>query len=160
MIETVATVIACSKGQVTLQASQRSSCDHCREPECGSGQVNKALHKTLHQITLPYAKSLPEGAQVLLALPEKGLLTAAGLMFLLPLGCLLVGAALGETVLLQLLGLHEIAVALSGVLGGWLGYRLAARWHQRISRSAAMEPKILKVISKSEAIRVKDIRAC
>ena len=156
MIETLATVVSCSNGLVTIEASQKTSCDQCAEPECGSGQVNKALAKRYHKLTLPYPETLAQGAQVVIAIPEQGLLTAAGLMFVLPLCCLLVSASFGHWFFVSLLQQHELWVILSSLGGGLLGFMGARYWHRRQSQNELLEPSIVRVFPCSESIPVQE----
>lgn len=157
MIEAIAKVTHSEKGWVTVEASQQSSCDACSQPECGSGQVNQALARRYHQLTLPYAEPLPKGAQVVIAIPEHGLLTAVGLMFVLPLLSLILAAAMGQWLVVSLLEQHELWVMFITLLGGFLGFAAAKRWHSRLTRQDGLEPKIVRLLSSGDAIKIQEI---
>lgn len=156
MIETLATVVAWKNGIVTVEASQTSSCDACSQPECGSGQVNKALARRYHKISLPHPEPLESGSQVLIAIPEQGLMTAVGLMFVLPLLCLLAGAGIGEWLFVELLGQHEVWVMLFSLLGGGAGFWGARRWHRKLAGEQSLEPKVVRVFPCLDRIAVEE----
>ena len=147
MIEARARVVACDGKRVTLEAIQQSSCDQCSDKECGNGQVNRALSKRYHHLVLPVSSPLLPGDEVILEIPEQGLLTAAGLMFVLPLLMLMMGALLGQWLLVSALDLHELWVVLSSFLGGGVGYKLATIWHPKLNQRHWFEPRIARVIT-------------
>ncbi|GGA74734.1 hypothetical protein GCM10011369_15700 [Neiella marina] len=142
MIETIATVVDYHGGQVTVEALRRSSCEQCTDKDCGNGQVNRALSNRYHRLTLPYNAPLKVGEQVVLALPEQGLLTAAGLMFVVPLVAILVGAGVGNWLFVGLLNQTELMVVLSALLFGAAGFVGARWWHSKIQKHQWFEPHI------------------
>lgn len=154
MIETIATVVASNNGLITVEALRRSSCDKCSEQECGNGQVNRALSNRYHRLTLPYSQSVSVGQQVIVALPEQGLLTAAALMFVLPLLFILVGAGIGQWLMVELLGQHEVWVMISALTMAVLGFALARWWHRKIQSHQWFEPHIKRLHQTIDATEV------
>ena len=84
MIKELANVVAIEAGQVTVTSQIKSTCSGCAQVDtCGSGQIAKALPQAKLTLTLPYdisitGVSLKEGDCVVLALPEKHILSSAG----------------------------------------------------------------------------------
>lgn len=154
MIETVATVVACNNGLITVEAMRKSSCDKCSEQECGNGQVNRALSNRYHRLTLPFSEPVTVGQQVIVALPEQGLLTAAALMFVLPLLCILAGAGLGQWLLVDLFDQHELWVSGFALLAGIVGFALARWKHRKIQSHQWFEPHIKRLHQTIDATEV------
>ncbi len=150
MIQTIATVIDSGSGWIQVQASSKSSCDHCQQPDCGGGQVNQALARRLHRLKLPYHQALPNGTQVLLSLPEQGLITAASLVFLLPLVTILLVSMLSNW-LLPALGLnHELWTVALAIIAGWGGFALARICYQSLQKRQLFEPIVSRVLLNAE----------
>lgn len=145
MIETLAKVVACQSGWVTVEAVSHSSCNHCQQQQCGTGLAEKALAKRFHQLTLPYQGDIQPGDEVVLGLPERGLLMAAALMFLLPLLLILVAALLSQWLSLWLGMTSEWLVLLGAVLGGYAGFWLGQSGHRRWQGQRWLEPQLLRV---------------
>ncbi len=144
MIEAIATVVKSQSGWVTIEAFSRSSCDHCQQSDCGSSQTYKALPKRYHRLTLPYHESVSEGTQVIVALPEKGLLTASALMFALPLICILLGAIAGQWLNTLVMSPSEWIAIIMSILGGFIGFHVSKRWHRKLHGAHWLEPTIIR----------------
>ncbi|MBW8189575.1 SoxR reducing system RseC family protein [Neiella marina] len=145
MIETVATVVAVNQGTITVEALRRSSCDQCADKDCGNGQVNRALSNRYHRLSLPFDEPVAIGQQVIVALPEQGLLTAAGLMFVVPLLAILIGAGIGQWLLVELLAQHELWVVVLAASAGVAGFTIARWWHRKIQSHQWFEPHIKRL---------------
>ncbi|MBD1389998.1 SoxR reducing system RseC family protein [Neiella sp. HB171785] len=154
MIETIATVVDYQAGQVTVEALRRSSCDQCADKDCGNGQVNRALSNRYHRLTLPYQSPLKVGEQVVLALPEQGLLTAAVLMFVVPLIAILLGAGVGHWLFVGLLGQSELMVVFSALICAVAGFLGARWWHSKIQQHQWFEPHIKRLHQPVDALSV------
>jgi len=151
MIKELANVIAIEAGQVTVTSQIKSTCSGCAQVDtCGSGQIAKALPQAKLTLTLPYEKNsgkmLKPGDCVVLALPEKHILSSAGQVYLLPLLGLITFSALGQWLLKQQILPHELYALGLGITGGYLGYRLAKFQQKQGKHSEKLQPKIIEVI--------------
>lgn len=152
MIKELANVVAVEAGQVTVTSQIKSSCSGCAQVEtCGSGQIAKALPQAKLSLTLPYnvntlGRVLKEGDCVVLAIPEKHVLSSAGQVYLLPLLGLIVFSGVGQWLFKQQILPHELIALALGVTGGYLGYRLAKFNQKHSKKSINLQPKIIEVL--------------
>lgn len=153
MIKELANVVAIEAGQVTVTSQIKSSCSGCVQVDtCGSGQIAKALPQAKLTLTLPYdikqlGKALKLGDSVILALPEKQVLSSAGQVYLFPLFGLIAFSALGQWLLKQQVLPHELIALSIGLSGGYLGYKLAKFKQKQGKHSENLQPKIISVQS-------------
>lgn len=152
MIKELANVVAIEAGHVTVTSQIKSSCSGCAQVDtCGSGQVAKALPQAKLTLTLPYdinvlGRELKLGDCVILAIPEKHVLSSAGQVYLLPLLGLIVFSGIGQWLFKQQILPHELIALAFGMTGGYLGYRVA-KFNQKQSKdSANLQPKIIEVL--------------
>lgn len=152
MIKELANVVAIGVGEITVTSQIKSSCGGCAQVDtCGSGQVAKALPQAKLTLTLPYdtnaqKNTLKLGDSVMLALPEKHVLSSAGQVYLLPLFGLITGSAIGQWLLKQQVFSHELFALALGVAGGYLGYRFAKFQQKQGKKSACLQPEIIAVL--------------
>lgn len=152
MIKELANVVAVEAGQVTVTSQIKSSCSGCAQVEtCGSGQIAKALPQAKLSLTLPYnvntlGRVLKEGDCVVLAIPEKHVLSSAGQVYLLPLLGLIVFSGVGQWLFKQQILPHELIALALGVTGGYLGYRLAKFNQKHSKQSINLQPKIIEIL--------------
>lgn len=152
MIKELANVVAINAGQVTVTSQIKSTCSGCAQVDtCGSGQIAKALPQPKLTLTLPYdikkfGKTLKQGDCVVLALPEKHVLSSAGQVYLLPLAGLIVFSAVGQWLFKQQILPHELIALSVGIIGGYLGYRLAKFKQKQGKKSENLQPKIIEVL--------------
>jgi sigma-E factor negative regulatory protein RseC len=152
MIKELANVVAIDAGQVTVTSQIKSTCSGCAQIDtCGSGQIAKALPQAKLTLTLPYdikttGKTLQQGDCVVLALPEKHILSSAGQVYLLPILGLITFSAVGQWLLKQQILSHELYALALGITGGYLGYRLAKFQQKQGKQSENLQPKIIEVI--------------
>ena len=157
MIKELANVVIVEPGQVTVSSQIKSSCSSCAQVDtCGSGQIAKALPQAKLTLTLPYDTSstnaaLKQGDCVVIALPEKHILSSAGQVYLLPLLGLISFSAIGQWLFNQHILPHELLCLATGILGGYLGYRLAKFLQKYSKHSVKLQPTIIEVLS-SESI--------
>lgn len=159
VIKELANVIAIDDKQVTVTSQIKSSCSGCAQVDnCGSGQIAKALPQAKLTLSLPYDKNRLEsnfkiGDCVVLALPEKHILSSAGQVYLLPLVGLIVFSAIGQFLLSQQVLSHELLALALGVTGGYLGYRLAKYQQKQGQGSEKLQPKIIEVLPASTTVK-------
>lgn len=143
MIESKAQVLWYQRGRAAVQAEQQSACAHCSSAEgCGSSVLNKALGQRHHTIEIACDSPLKPGQWVLIGVPERGLVLASMITYMLPLFGLIVGAVGGQLLATQLL-LGEVVSIVGGALGlgaGLLGVRVLSR--QRGQQT--LQPQLLR----------------
>ncbi|MBU2113965.1 MAG: SoxR reducing system RseC family protein [Gammaproteobacteria bacterium] len=127
MVEEIATVVATAPGGVWLTTTPVGTCNACQvSSDCGTGIVTKALTPRQSRFFLATDLPLLAGEQVRIGVAEQHLVTAALMVYLLPL-LLLVGAALSASVA----GLAEIWLILLSAVAAGLGFVIARRYDQR-----------------------------
>ncbi|MCJ8296708.1 MAG: SoxR reducing system RseC family protein [Colwellia sp.] len=152
MIKELANVVAIEAGQVTVTSQIKSSCSGCAQVDsCGSGQIAKALPQAKLTLTVPYdinttGEKLKLGDCVVLALPDKHVLSSAGQVYLLPLFGLITFSAVGQWLVNQQILPHELIALGLGLTGGYLGYRLAKFKQNEGEYSENLQPKIIEVL--------------
>lgn len=152
MIKELANVVHLENGNVTVTSQIKSSCSGCSQLDtCGSGQVAKALPKPQLTLTLKYNKndferSLKVGDCVVLALPEKDIMTSAGQVYLFPLVGLISFSAIGQWFVNQQIISHELIALAIGLFGGYLGFRIAKFKQNYGKNSDSLQPKIVELL--------------
>lgn len=127
MVEEIATVVATAPGGVWLTTTPVGTCNACQvSSDCGTGIVTNALTPRQSRFFLTTDLPLLAGEQVRIGVAEQHLVTAALMVYLLPL-LLLVGAALSASVA----GFAEIWVILLSAVAAGLGFVIARAYDQR-----------------------------
>ena len=154
-MEELATVTAVNNGEISVVSQIKSSCNSCSQVDtCASGQVAKAIpHKQL-SFVLNKPKSLENqtikiGDCVVLTLPEINLLQSAWQVYLLPIFGLFIFSAFGQWLKQEEILSHELFALAIGILGGYIGYRLAKYLQNHVSQQGKLEPKISRIIPKA-----------
>lgn len=162
-MEELAEVVAIENGMISVLSQVKSSCNSCSQVStCASGQVAKAIpHKKL-SFTVPQSalldnQSIQVGDCVVLALPETDVLRSAWQVYLLPVIGLISFSAVGHYLTMQEILAHELLALGLGLVGGYLGYRLAKYLQNRPEYQNKLQPKILRVLPKPLATNVKQI---
>ncbi len=151
-MEELATVTAIDNGNITVVSQIKSSCNSCSQVDtCASGQIAKAIpHKKL-SFTLLKPTSLKNqvinvGDCVVLTLPQGDVLQSAWQVYLLPVFGLFSFSALGQWLTLEGILTHELMALSVGIVGGYLGYRLAKHLQNRPQQLKRLQPEILRVL--------------
>ena len=153
-MEELATVTAINNGEITVVSQIKSTCNSCSQVDtCASGQVAKAIpHKRL-SFSLYKPASLTNqpievGDCVVLTVPEVDVLQSAWQVYLLPVFGLFSFSALGQWLVQKSVLTHELIALLIGLLGGYLGYRLAKKLQSDPTKRKRLQPEILRVLPK------------
>lgn len=152
MIKELANVVAIDSTQVTVTSQIKSGCSGCAQVDtCGSGQISKALPQAKLTLTLPLNKdtlqrNLSVGDCVVLALPEKYMLASAGQVYLMPLFGLISFSGLGQLLYQQNILSHELFALGLGLVGAYLGFRVAKYQQKEGVHSKKLQPQIIDVI--------------
>lgn len=162
-MEELAEVVSIENEMISVVSQVKSSCNSCSQVStCASGQVAKAIpHKKL-SFTLPVSallnnKLVQVGDCVVLTLPEVDVLKSAWQVYLLPIIGLLSFSALGQWLVKQGVLSHELLALGVGIIGGYLGYRIAKYLQNHPDHQEKLQPKILRVIPKPVVVDVKQI---
>lgn len=144
MVEERAVVKSVEPDFLWVETVQQSSCNSCnaRDNGCGQGALSKWFSRSFFlKIPLEYGSSEPvkEGDNVIIAVPDNALTQASLLAYLIPLLCLIGGAALGQ-------GWSD----LWAVVGAFTGLLVSAALLMFYSRSqkgnSIYQPRLLSVI--------------
>jgi len=129
---------------------------------CANGQVAQAIpHKNL-SFTLRHPKSLESqtinvGDCVVLTVPEVDVLKSAWQVYLLPVFGLFSFSALGQWLVQEKMLSHELIGVVIGILGGYLGYRLAKHFQSKPNKQKRLQPEILRVLPKPLDVKNIDV---
>jgi len=154
-MEELATVTAIDNGKISVVSQIKSSCNSCSQVDtCASGQIAKAIpHKKLSFILLkPKSlenQSIEIGDCVVLTLPESNLLQSAWQVYLLPILGLFSFSAVGQWLKQEGILSHELMALAIGIVGGYLGYRLARYLQNHVSQQGKLEPQISRIVAKA-----------
>ncbi len=122
-----------------VSCESRAGCARCAEGKgCGGGLLSRLLGDRLFQLRVPVSADIRVGDQVQLGISEGALLSAACLMYLLPLFALITGALVGD-----FLGGDGPALLLGG-LALLVSFLLLHVFRERIARSSRFQPVILE----------------
>lgn len=160
-MEELAEVVAIENGMISVISQVKSSCNSCSQVStCASGQVAKAIpHKklsfTVPQSTLLDNQLIQIGDCVVLALPETDVLQSAWQVYFLPVLGLISFSAVGHYLTIQEVLEHELLALSLGLVGGYLGYRLAKYLQNRPEYQNKLQPKIIRVLAKPLVTNVK-----
>lgn len=158
-MEELAEVVAINDVEIALASQIKSTCSSCSQVDsCANGQVAKAIPSKKLSLTLPYPSSLSEninknsvinvGDCVILSLPEVDVLKSAWQVYLLPIIGLFSLSGLGQFLLKQQILTHELQALLMGVLGGYIGYKIAQYKQKSPSNVAKLQPTISRILAK------------
>jgi sigma-E factor negative regulatory protein RseC len=94
-------------------------------------------------------QKLAIGDCVVIALPEEQVLSSAAQVYLMPLFGLISFSALGQWLFKMQVFPNELTALGLGIIGGYLGFRLAKYLQKQGKHSASLQPKIIKVLPKA-----------
>lgn len=154
MIEEIAQVVAINDKIVTVKTDIKTACGQCQQADnCGTSTVAKAFSNKQTAFEITTDLTLELGEQVIIAIPEQALLTAAWQVYLLPL----LGLLLSSAVATWWSNGHQIQgewlTILSASIGGFAGFLLAKHLQQQAQCKQALQPRIIKRIYPSISIQ-------
>ena len=126
-------VVAAGKGELQVCFERPEACAHCRA--CGEA------HESL--VTIP--GSAPVGSRIDVDMPEKQVLKASLLAYVIPLAMLLAGLAAGSAILHS-----EVWAAVCGVVCMGLSWFVLRLLDRRVKQNAAWRPTIVAVHEEKE----------
>lgn len=153
MLTETGRVVALEADALWIETIRRSTCGGCAaQSGCGHGLLN---HRLLNNRTAGkhgYIRALPGdegigsyhvGQQVMLSIPEEIILRGSFIAYLLPLLCMLSGAAIAAN---ALAGTADLVAGIGAATGLAIGFGLV-RWHGlRHRRDPAFQPVLLHAL--------------
>lgn len=135
MLETRAVVVRIEEQKAFVQASQGGGCGQCSGKGCGTAKLSQLFCSQPREFQVDNPINARVGDQVIVAVADGTVLRGIGLVYLLPLLLLAVGATLGNVaapVAEQRDG-YAAAGALAGLVLGFIfsKWRSARRMRQR-----------------------------
>ena len=121
-------VVAVSGNEMKVCFERPEACAHCRA--CGE------IHESL--VTLP--GTAPVGSRIEVDMPEKQVLKASVLAYVIPLAMLLAGIAAGSALFRQ-----EVWAALTGIACMGLSWFVLRFLDRRMKKNGAWQPRIVAV---------------
>lgn len=147
MIEEHAFVTHIDGQHITVESQVKSACGSCQQVDnCGSGQVAKAIPQKKLSLTVTSDMPVKLGDKVVIGILEKPLFQTAWQVYLLPIIGLFSFAGTGQLVSDNLKITHEFYTITLGVLGGYLGIKLAQKIESNKEHSQRLNAKLLKVL--------------
>lgn len=98
MLETRAVVVRVEGQQTFVQANQGGGCGQCSGKGCGSEKLSQMFCSTPRQFQVDNPIGARVGDQVVVSVADGTVLRGIGLIYLLPLALLAVGAAFGNVI--------------------------------------------------------------
>ena len=126
MLETRATVVKIYPKTALVQANQVSGCEICNGQGCGSSKVAQLFCSKPRQFEVENPIDAAVGDEVVVSVADGAVLRGIGLVYLLPLVLLVLGAGFASLIVVQP-GQNDAFVALGSVAGLLLGFVAAKR---------------------------------
>lgn len=150
MIEEVGRVAAVDEQHIWIETEIKTTCSACQANDnCGTGTIAKAFSPKTETLKLPRFQNVKVGQQVKLGIPEKSLLSASALVYMLPLLVMVISAVLGPFLLAQLALEHELFVVAFTLLTtsasfAWVRHHISQQAPERY------QPRLLEVLPVSD----------
>ncbi|MGC9402557.1 SoxR reducing system RseC family protein [Vibrio genomosp. F10] len=146
MMTALATVAAVHNNDqeyiLELSCDQQTSCSSCASKQsCGTGIVSKAVGAKALSWRVASPKPVNKGDVVEIGFPEKTLLQSAATIYLIPLFSLILGAILGQLLLVPYFQVGEPGVIASAFLFAFAGFKLAK--HKALKLEQASEQQVI-----------------
>jgi sigma-E factor negative regulatory protein RseC len=127
MLETRAIIVQVEGQYALVQASQANGCEQCSGKGCGAGKLSRLFCDKPRLFRVDNPINAGVGDEVVISVAEGAILRGIGLVYLLPLLLLLMGAMLGNAWVGQSSGQQDgyaTAGALSGLAAGFIAVKL------------------------------------
>lgn len=125
-LETRAIVVSTDKQHALVQANQGNGCAQCNGKGCGTGKLSQLFCSKPRQFQVDNPINASVGDEVIVSVAEGALLRGIGLVYLLPLLLLVMGAMLGTMLAAQVE--QRDGYAAVGALFGLIAGFMFAKW--------------------------------
>jgi sigma-E factor negative regulatory protein RseC len=148
MIEQQARVVEIKEGKLLLQVQRQSACGSCSASKgCGTSVLSNIVGQKFSRLQADNNINASVGDMVVVALPEKALVRASVVMYIIPVFGMFVFALLADYFLDATEG-HDLLIALSAIAGLLSGSIISRGYFSRRSSSEQFSPVVIrKVIS-------------
>ncbi|MCG9534260.1 SoxR-reducing system protein RseC [Providencia huaxiensis] len=141
MVKEWATVVRWQNGRALLRYGSSSGCGSCgARKTCGSYALSKIEPNTEHELEIAIEQPLVEGQKIEVGIPEGSLIRSALLVYLTPILGLFIFAGLA-----QAFDFEQFWIAISGVIGGIIGFYVARRLASNWRDDEAFQPVVLQI---------------
>ncbi|EPP7628086.1 SoxR-reducing system protein RseC [Providencia rettgeri] len=141
MVKEWATVVRWQNGRALLRYGSSSGCGSCgARKTCGSYALSKIGPNTEHELEIAIEQPLVEGQKIEVGIPEGSLIRSALLVYLTPILGLFIFAGLA-----QAFDFEQFWIAISGVIGGIIGFYIARRLASNWRDDEAFQPVVLQI---------------
>ncbi|EMI4430372.1 SoxR-reducing system protein RseC [Providencia rettgeri] len=141
MVKERATVVRWQNGRVLLRYGSSSGCGSCgARKTCGSYALSKIGPNTEHELEIAIEQPLVEGQKIEVGIPEGSLIRSALLVYLTPILGLFIFAGLA-----QAFDFEQFWIAISGIIGGIIGFYIARRLASNWRDDEAFQPVVLQI---------------
>lgn len=145
MIEESAQVVSVDADHIWVETQRRSVCGSCSAKKgCGTASLEKILGKRRTQIMVLSQVAVKSGDEVIIGIQESALIRGSFALYGLPLLLMVLGAVIGDAVMLSTSELPAVLGGLMGLGGGLLSVALLFR---KTHLDQRYQPVILRVIS-------------
>jgi len=127
MLETRAVIVQVEGQNALVRASHVNGCVQCNGKGCGAGKLSRLFCSKPRQFQVENPINAGVGEEVVISVAEGAILRGIGLVYLLPLLLLVIGAMLGNAWVGQSAGQHD-GYATAGALSGLVAGFIAVKW--------------------------------
>ena len=144
ILETNYAMAAEAEAMAKVRVQRSSSCESCSlKSGCGQSTLNKLSANHCLELDVENTLGAKPGDEVLIAIPEQGLINASLRIYLLPLVLMLVGALVGDSLFTG----QEIWTMLLAFTGLSLGFIWARIFSQKHALHAHFLPKMTRILA-------------
>ncbi len=146
MIEESGRVVDVEGGFAWIESARTSTCGGCSaRGGCGTGVIARVLGQRRLRLRAINAIDVAIGDQVVIGIPESGLLRGSFAVYAVPLAALLGGALAGNGIVAQWYPLAAEAGAIAGAAAGLVaGFVWLRRFSHRTGNHPAYQPVVLR----------------
>jgi len=144
MLETRAVIVQVEGQYAIVQASQANGCEQCSGKGCGAGKLSRLLCGDPRRFRVDNSVNAGVGDEVVISVAEGAILRGIGLIYLLPMLLMVMGAMLGSTWVGQSPGQHDGYAAAGALLGLAAGF-MAVKWISSVRARNQFHPCIARL---------------
>lgn len=141
-LETRAIVVSTDGEYALVQPEQANGCGHCNGKGCGASKLSRLFCNKPHRFQVKNQIKATEGDEVIVSVVEGAVLRGIGLLYLIPLVMLLIGALLGNS-WSQQAGNEDGYAALGALCGLMIGFFIA-KWSIARQAESHFQPYIAR----------------